>query len=86
MHRGRWKLYNKKLPSNSYVLEKRIATDHAAKLSRTMRLPIGPEVVLFYGLYLESYKVIPKRNYLGAYGYLCTTMAYKSPLFRNIRL
>ena len=22
----------------------------------------------FYGLYLESYKVIPKRNYLGAYG------------------
>ena len=31
-------------------------------------LPIGPEVVSFYGLYLESYKVIPKRNYLGAYG------------------
>ena len=31
-------------------------------------LPIGPEVVPFYGLYLESYKVIPKRNYLGAYG------------------
>ena len=24
----------------------------------------------FYGLYLESYKVIPKRNYLGAYGYV----------------
>ena len=24
----------------------------------------------FYGLYSESYKVIPKRNYLGAYGYL----------------
>ena len=23
----------------------------------------------FYGLYLESYKVIPRRNYLGAYGY-----------------
>ena len=22
-----------------------------------------------YGLYLESYKVIPKRNYLGAYGW-----------------
>ena len=31
-------------------------------------LPIGPEVVPFYSLYLESYKVIPKRNYLGAYG------------------
>ena len=28
---------------------------------------IGPEVVPFYyGLHLESYKVIPKRNYLGA--------------------
>ena len=23
----------------------------------------------FYGLYSESYKAIPKRNYLGAYGY-----------------
>ena len=33
-------------------------------------LPIGPEVVRFYGLYVESYKVIPKRNYLGAYGYV----------------
>ena len=30
---------------------------------------MGPSVVLFYGLYLESYKVIPKRFYLGAYGY-----------------
>ena len=32
-------------------------------------LPIGPQVVPFYGLYVESYKVISKRNYLGAYGY-----------------
>ena len=32
-------------------------------------VPIGSEVVPFYGLYLESYKAIPKRNYLGAYGY-----------------
>ena len=24
----------------------------------------------FWGSYLESYKVIPKRNYFGAYGYL----------------
>ena len=31
-------------------------------------LPMGPKVVPFYGLYLESYNVIPKRNYLGAYG------------------
>ena len=30
-------------------------------------LPIGP-LVPFYALYLESCKVIPKRNYLGAYG------------------
>ena len=32
-------------------------------------LPIGPIVVPFRGSYLESYKVIPKRNYQGAYGY-----------------
>ena len=29
-----------------------------------------PQVVPFYGLFLESYKVIPKRNYLGAYGFI----------------
>ena len=32
------------------------------------KLPIGPQVVPFCGLYLESYKALPKRNYLGAYG------------------
>ena len=31
---------------------------------------MGPEVVPFYGLYLESYKVIPIRSYLGASGYV----------------
>ena len=31
-------------------------------------LPIAPSVAPFYGLDLESYKVIPKRNYFGAYG------------------
>ena len=31
-------------------------------------LPIGPKVVPFWGSYLESYKVIPKKNYFGAYG------------------
>ena len=35
---------------------------------RGLRLPIGPYVVPFCGLYLESYKVIPKGDYLGAYG------------------
>ena len=30
-------------------------------------LPIGPMVVPFWGSYLEFYKVIPKRNYYGAY-------------------
>ena len=29
--------------------------------------PMGSIVVPFYGLYLGSYKVIPKRNYYGAY-------------------
>ena len=31
-------------------------------------LPIGLIVVPFWGSYVESYKVIPKRNYYGAYG------------------
>ena len=32
-------------------------------------LPIGPKVVPFWGSYnMEFYKVIPKRNYFGAYG------------------
>ena len=31
-------------------------------------LPIGPIVVPFWGSYVESYKVIPKKNYYGAYG------------------
>ena len=31
--------------------------------------PIGSIVVPFWGSYLESYKVIPKRNYYGASGY-----------------
>ena len=31
-------------------------------------LPMGPIVVPFLGSYVESYKVIPKRNYYGAFG------------------
>ena len=31
-------------------------------------LPIGPKVVPFWGSCLEFYKVIPNRNYFGAYG------------------
>ena len=30
--------------------------------------PIGPIVVLFWGSYVEFYKVIPTRSYYGAYG------------------
>ena len=33
-----------------------------------MNVPIGPKVVPLGGSYLEYYKVIPKRNYFGAYG------------------
>ena len=36
---------------------------------RAKALPIGSKVVPFCGLYLDSYRVIRKRNYLGAYGY-----------------
>ena len=31
-------------------------------------LPIGPKLVPFGGSCLEFYKVIPKRNYFGAFG------------------
>ena len=43
---------------------------YKAQLSKPYTLPIGPEVVPFCGLYLESYKVIPhkNRNYYGASG------------------
>ena len=34
----------------------------------TYCLPIGPIVVPFWCSYLESHKVIPKRNYYGPYG------------------
>ena len=31
-------------------------------------IPIGRRVVPFWGPYFEFYKIIPKRNYFGAYG------------------
>ena len=40
----------------------------AGKLMTSGAAYIGPYVVPFYGVYLVSYKVIPKRNYLGASG------------------
>ena len=46
------------------------------KVSRITTLPIGPKVVPFWGSYLEFYKVIPKRNYFGAYGYRCWRLFY----------
>ena len=36
--------------------------------SHVSNLPIGSIVVPLGGSYLGSYKVIPKRNYFGAYG------------------
>ena len=44
-------------------------SDHYRSLSALVALPIGSLVVPFCGLYLDPYKAIPKRNYLGAYGY-----------------
>ena len=37
--------------------------------ARSLTLPRGSKVVPFWGSYIESYKVIRKRNYYGAYGY-----------------
>ena len=42
-------------------------------------LSMGSIVVPFCGLYLGSYKVIPKRNYLGAYGYLNLNQTSSEP-------
>ena len=36
---------------------------------RILGLPRGYKVVPFGVSYIESYKVIPKRNYYGAYGF-----------------
>ena len=41
-------------------------------------------VVPFWGSYLELYKVIPKRNYYGAYGYTPNPSALK-PISRNAK-
>ena len=35
-------------------------------------VPTGPKVVPFWGSYIEFYKVLPKRNYFGAYGIYCS--------------
>ena len=43
-------------------------------------VPIRSRVVLFCGSYLGSYKVIPKRNYYGAYGYASTTKTFDGVL------
>ena len=39
-----------------------------ASLDPSKGLPKGPKVVPFWGSCLEFYKVIPKRNYFGAFG------------------
>ena len=48
--------------------------------SKDIRCPRGttrrPLSSSFYGLFKESYKVISKRNYLGAYGYAPCTFHY----------
>ena len=43
-------------------------------------LPRGSIVVPFRGSYLESRKVIPKRNYYGAYGHRWNTVPSRVPL------
>ena len=48
-------------------LRPRLPMWHVAGYIGNWALPIGPMVVPFGGSYLEFYKVIPKRNYYGAY-------------------
>ena len=38
-------------------------------ITKRLHVPIGPKVVPFWGSYSEFYKVIPRRNYFGAYEY-----------------
>ena len=44
-------------------------TDLSARAHTYIYTPKGPKVAPFGGSYLEFYKVIPKRNYFGAFGY-----------------
>ena len=54
---------------------------------KTTHRPIGPKVVPFVGgSYLELHKVIPKRNYFGAYGYSCLKkQAAKSSILQPLK-
>ena len=52
-------------------------------------LPIASIVAPFWGSDLESYKVTPKRNYYGAYGYILhrvlTSCVNRPPTFESFR-
>ena len=49
----------------SYVKERERARERERDRMFITWLPLGAIVVPFCGSYLESYKVIPKRNYYG---------------------
>ena len=55
-----------KLVLNAVVEGEGFRSKKATTLSLSL---IGSIVVPFWGSYLELYKVFPKRNYYGAYGY-----------------
>ena len=52
------------------TLEDALGFTSGAGVFGVFKLPIGPKVVPFWGSYSEfyNYKVIPKRNYFGAFG------------------
>ena len=55
-----------------------------AVLATVENLPRGSIVVLFWGSYIESYKVIPKRNYYGAFGYSDKMGIYQAQGLRDV--
>ena len=59
---GSFRCHGYPTPSRSSRIESETS------IPKPYALPIGSKVVPFWGSYIESKKVIPKRNNYGAYG------------------
>ena len=70
--RGSYKYLYFHIPEHPTLLSRPLSSTHIVPFNATLKgtlfyLPIGPKVIPFWGSYLEFYKVIPKRNYFGAW-------------------
>ena len=69
---GSYKYLYFHIPQHPTLLSRPLSSTHIVPFNATLKgtlfyLPIGPKVIPFWGSYLEFYKVIPKRNYFGAW-------------------